>query len=176
MGFRDVEMRKFNKELELRFQDRNLQKEAEQQKDVVTSTGANLEGGKQDLSQQKFGGQQFGKQEFGGQQFGKQEFLGGKEGFVSQQMGESLQQRLSMLQKQQQCVRDFCRGMKQGSKLMEKFCFCLLYRLHQCEFLLNKQSFKNDIENQRLMGILEKGIRDQILQDMMSSQMSNLGF
>jgi len=52
MGFRDVEMRKFNKELQLRYQDRDLDKEAEQQRDVVTSKVEGARGEfKQDLGQ-----------------------------------------------------------------------------------------------------------------------------
>ncbi len=43
MGFRDVEMRKFNREQRVKNKDKNLINEAENQKDFVTSTGANLE-------------------------------------------------------------------------------------------------------------------------------------
>lgn len=43
MGFRDVETRKLNQEMQARSRDHDLVKEAEQQEDVVTSTGANLE-------------------------------------------------------------------------------------------------------------------------------------
>ena len=43
MGFRDVETRKLNQEMQLRSREHDLVKEAEEQQDVVTSTGANLE-------------------------------------------------------------------------------------------------------------------------------------
>ena len=43
LGFRDVETRKLNQEMQLRSRERDLVKEAEQQEDVVTSTGANLD-------------------------------------------------------------------------------------------------------------------------------------
>lgn len=42
MGFKDVEFRKFKKELDIKEKHHDLFKEAEQQTDVVTSTGANL--------------------------------------------------------------------------------------------------------------------------------------
>ena len=44
MGFRDVETRKLNKEIQMMQRDKDLFKEAEDQKDVITSTGANIEG------------------------------------------------------------------------------------------------------------------------------------
>lgn len=43
MGYKDVEMRKFNREQRLKNKDKNLAKEADKQRDVITSTGANLD-------------------------------------------------------------------------------------------------------------------------------------
>jgi len=41
---------------------------------------------------------------------------------------------------------------------MEKICLCLLHKFHQAEFLLNSQACKDNLENQQLMGLLEKGL------------------
>jgi hypothetical protein len=43
MGFRDVETRKLNKEMQIKGRHHDLFKEAEGQSDVITSTGANLD-------------------------------------------------------------------------------------------------------------------------------------
>lgn len=70
MGFRDVEMRKFNKELKMKSRDRDLLKEAEQQEGIMTSTTGLHKSKEQENPEQKSGFKQdlFKKQGFGQQQ------------------------------------------------------------------------------------------------------------
>ena len=53
MGHKDAETRKFNKEIRIKEKHRDLFKEAQDQEDVVTSTGANLDKFASSLKQKK---------------------------------------------------------------------------------------------------------------------------
>ena len=77
------------------------------------------------------------------------------------------------LQSQYKAIDNYCNTqLKQGQKLMRKILIGILHLIHKTEYQMNLENKKDDLAHAEVMRILETGMQQQMLQELIQERMN----
>eukprot|EP00347_Sterkiella_histriomuscorum_P003452 403364242 len=90
--------------------------------------------------------------------------------FLTHDLKKKIRQNLKRLRHQYNCIDEYCKKMKQGQKLMKLISIGILQRIHKIEYQLNLEQKKDDLMNDKLIRLMEKGMQDEMIVEKIHEQ------